>query len=73
MAKLNENDLKRKFNNEDSKTLCLYYDTILKIRESYAKYRQLNPQNVYYKDKYDELYYVENVIREIITERFIND
>ena len=73
MARLNENDLKRKFNSEDTKTLCLFYDTILKIRESYAKYRQLNPQNVYYKDKYDELYYVEEVIREIITERFIKD
>ena len=73
MAKLNENDLRRRYDREDTKTLCLYYDTILKIRESYAKYRQLNPQNQYYKDKYDELYYVEEVIREIMTERFIKD
>lgn len=71
MARLNENDLRRKYDREDTKTLCFYYDTILKIRESYAKYRQLNPQNQSYKDKYDELYYVEDAIREIITERFI--
>ncbi len=70
MARLNERDLKKKYEKEDSKTLCLYYDTILKISESYAKYRQLNPCIQHYKDKYDELYYTEEAIREIISERF---
>lgn len=70
MAKLSEIDLRKKYEHEDTKTLCLYYETILKLRDSYAKYRQLNPRVEIYKERYDELYYVENVIREIMSERF---
>ena len=71
MMKPDINRLKRKYENENTDKLCLYYETVLKIRESYAKYRQLNPYTQEYKDKYDELYYVEDVIREIIRERLI--
>ncbi len=71
MARISETRLKSKYEHEDTKTLCMYYDTVLKIRESCVKYRQVNPYAQSYKDMYDELYYVEDVIRKLLFERFV--
>ena len=72
MYKIDLEGLRNKYESEKAETLCLYYDTILKLMENYAKFRQLNPQVQLYKDKYDELYYVESILREIITEKLVS-
>jgi hypothetical protein len=51
--------------------LCHFYDTIGKIKESYAKSRQLHPSVQEYQRLYEDTCSVEKVIQDTIMERFL--
>jgi len=51
--------------------LCHFYDTIGKIKESYAKSRQLHPSVQEYQRLYEDTCNVEKVIQDTIMERFL--
>ena len=51
--------------------LCHFYDTIGKIKETYAKSRQLHPSVQEYQRLYEDTCNVEKVIQDTIMERFL--
>lgn len=56
----------------DTPVICQYYDTIGKIKESYAKMRQLYPSVKEAQRLYDDTSKVEKILQDMITERFLS-
>ena len=51
--------------------LCHFYDTVIKIKDSYAKSRQLHPHIREYQNLYDDASNVEKILQDTIIERFL--
>lgn len=51
--------------------LCQYYTTITKIKESYARTRQLYPADKEINKLYDDTSKIEKILQDIIIERFL--
>lgn len=51
--------------------LCHFYDTVGKIKDSYAKSRQLHPHIREYQYFYEDASNVEKILQDTIMERFL--
>ncbi len=51
--------------------ICQYYTTISKIKDSYAKTRQLYPADIEISRLYEDASKIEKLLQDIIIERFL--
>jgi hypothetical protein len=55
----------------DTIELCQLYDTFIKIKDSYARSRQLHPSVQEYQKLYEDASNIEKVIQDTIMERYL--
>ena len=58
--------------NKPTEEICVFYQTVGKIRESYARTRQLYPADTEIQHLYEDMTKIEKLLQDVITERFLS-